>query len=246
MPSITGSKIVIIGGSSGIGFGVAKRSLEEGARVIIASSNPTRVSNAVNSLKESFPNNDVTGYQCDLSNDDIESRLEDLFTKIGEVDHIIFTAGDGLAIKPIPEFDIDYIRKAGQVRFVAPLLVAKVGSRFLKKTHASSFILTGGAVSQRPMPNWSVVASYAAGLNGMVQNLALDLKPIRVNLVVPGAVETDLWGPNREELVKQAAGRTALGKVGVPEEVAEAYIYFMKDTNATASTINSNGGALIV
>ncbi|KAJ9254564.1 hypothetical protein DTO195F2_6549 [Paecilomyces variotii] len=246
MPSIAGSKVLILGGSSGIGFGVGKHSLAEGARVFISSSNPTRVSNAVNSLKESFPNGDVTGYPCDLSQDDAESRLEDLFSKIGELDHIVFTAGDGLALKPVSEIDIDYIRKAGHVRFTVPLLVAKVGSRYLKKSHTSSYILTGGAVAQKPMPNWSVVASYSSGLNGMVRNLALDLKPIRVNLVIPGAIETELWGPNREALVKQAAAHTALGKVGAPEEVAEAYIYFMKDTNATASSISSNGGSLIV
>lgn len=247
MAPITNSSVVIIGGSSGIGFGVAKRSLAEGARVSIVSSNHARVSKAVTYLKESFPNGQVTGYTCDLSSDDVESRLEDLFSKIGDgVDHIIYTAGDALAVQPLQEIDIGVIRKAGQIRFIVPLLVAKIASRILKKSYTSSITLTGGAVSQKPHPNWSVVASYASGLVGMVQNLAVDLKPVRVNLVIPGAVDTELWGSNREAALQQAATHTALGKVGLPEDVAEAYIYFMKDTNATASTVSTNGGSLVV
>ncbi|KAL1979261.1 hypothetical protein VTN96DRAFT_6337 [Rasamsonia emersonii] len=251
MPSISGQAIVIIGGSSGIGFAVARLALAEGASVSIVSSNPTRVANAVKRLQAEFPQGKIAGYDCDLKKEDVEARLEQVLTAArasnngAPLDHIVFTAGDSLAMKPIQDIDVDFIRQAGQVRFVAPLLVAKLAPRFLKPSYTSSLILTSGSVSQKPLPNWSVVASYASGLDGMTRNLALDLKPLRVNLVIPGAVDTELWGENREKLVAEMAKTAFLGKVATAEEVAEAYIYLMKDTNATGSAVSTNGGGLL-
>jgi NAD(P)-dependent dehydrogenase (short-subunit alcohol dehydrogenase family) len=251
MPSISGQSIVIIGGSSGIGFSVAKLALAEGVRVAIVSSNPNRVASAVQDLKSTFPNGQITGSVCDLKQEDVEARLEKLLTDIvvanggAPLDHIVFTAGDSLSMKPMPEIDIDFIRMAGHVRFVVPLLVAKLAPRFLKPSYTSSLIMTSGAVSEKPMPTWSVVAAYGAGLYGMTRNLALDLKPLRVNLVSPGAVNTEMWGPSREAFAAQVAKTALLGKVATADEVAESYIYLMKDTNATASIVSTNGGSLI-
>ena len=91
-------------------------------------------------------------------------------------------------------------------------MVGKLAPRFLKPRFQSSIILTTGSVSEKPFPNWSLVAGYATGLHGMTRSLALDLKPLRVNLVSPGAVETPLWGLNgAPHTVKNY---TALGKIG--------------------------------
>jgi NAD(P)-dependent dehydrogenase (short-subunit alcohol dehydrogenase family) len=251
MPSLSGQSVVIIGGSSGIGLGVAKLALKEGVRVAIFSSSPTRVATAVDDLRKEFPSAQITGHDCNLKTEDVEARLEKLFTEVvaanggTSLDHIIFTAGDPLAMKTLKEIDINFIREAGQVRFVAPLLVAKLAPRFLKNSYTSSLILTTGSVSQKPLADWSVVASYASGLHAMTRNLALDLKPVRVNLVSPGPVDTELWGPNRETIVAQFSKTAFMGKIGTAEEVAESYIYLMKDTNATGSMISTNGGGLL-
>ncbi|RFU30908.1 hypothetical protein B7463_g5411, partial [Scytalidium lignicola] len=251
MPSISGQSIIIIGGSSGIGFGVAKLALQEGLRVAIASSNPTRVATAVDNLKKEVPTGQITGHECNLKGDDVEANLEKLFTEVvitnggNALDHIIFTAGDALAIKSVKEIDINFIREAGQVRFVAPLLVGKLAPRFVKNHYKSSLILTTGSISEKPAVNWSVVSSYLTGLRGMTRNLAVDIKPIRVNLVCPGAVDTELWGPSREKLIAEYKEKAFMGKVGSAEEVAESYIYLMKDTNATGSIVSTNGGATL-
>lgn len=79
----------------------------------------------------------------------------------------------------------------------------------------------------------------------MARNLALDLAPLRVNLVSPGSTDTGLWGPNRAQMREIVAKNALLGKAGSAEEVAEAYIYLMKETNATGSCVSSNGGFLI-
>ncbi|KAL5692898.1 hypothetical protein EMGR_005596 [Emarellia grisea] len=219
MPSIKNSTIVIFGGSSGIGYGVADKCLSEGAVVHISSSNPTRITQAVSSLKEKYPEGQVTGHTCDLSLPDVEQGLVKLFEEIGSCDHIVYTAGDALAVRPLKDLDLQFIQKAGHIRFDVPLLVAKLALRVLKPGYTSSLILTGGAVGDRPQPDWAVVAGYAAGLYGMVRGLALDMKPLRVNFVSPGPVKTGLF---TDELAEMFAKRTTLGKVGSVEEAAEA------------------------
>lgn len=251
MPSIAGHSIVVIGGSSGIGFAVAKLALTAGARVTIVSSNPSRIKTAMDNLKQAVPGGQIDGYECNLRANNVEAQLEAAFTKTvaandGQLlDHIIFTAGDPLAIKPVTELDVNFIQDAGKVRFVAPLLLAKLAPRFVKSHYSSSLILTGGAGSQKVLPNWSVVASYLAGLHTMTRNLAVELKPIRVNHVCPGAVDTELWGPDREAIIAQYSETAFMGRAASADEVAEAYLYLMKDTNSTGSTVNTNGGALL-
>lgn len=91
-------------------------------------------------------------------------------------------------------------------------------------------------------------SGWAASLYGTVRGLALEMAPIRVNAVSPGATATELWGPPgeaRERLEATISARALLGKSGLPEEVGEAYIYLMKDTNNTGSVISSSGGSLL-
>lgn len=184
----------------------------------ISSSSSSRIESSIASIKKSYPSATIAGYACDLSKSTVESNLEELFEKTGKVDHIVFTAGDKLAVVPVEEFSYESIIAAGQVRFLAPLLVAKVGSKYLNKSPESSITLTTGAVAEHPMPNWSIIASYCSGLHGMTRNLALDLKPIRVNLVSPGAVETELWKDYSEEqkakMFKGIAEKVPTGHVG--------------------------------
>lgn len=236
--------------NTGLGFAVAEASLESGAFVTISSSSSSRVESSVEALKKSYPAGKVQGYGCDLSKPTVEKDIEDLFTKTGKVDHIVFTAGDKLASVPIQEATYEFIQRAGQVRFIAPLLVAKVGSRYLEKSPQSSITLTTGTVAEHPIPNWSVVASYAAGLHGMTKNLAIDLKPIRVNLVSPGFVDTELWKDmstgEKEEMMKGIADKVPTGKVAKPEDVAEAYLWLMKDSNVTGFVASSDSGSRLV
>jgi len=218
--------------------------------VTISSSNRSRVNGAVEALKKSYPSGKVTGYACDLSKPSLEKDIEALFEQTGKLDHIVFTAGDKLATIPLQESTLESIQRAGQVRFFAPLLVAKVGSKFLNPGPQSSITLTSGGVAERPTPNWSIVASYASGLHGMTRNLALDLKPIRVNLVSPGAVDTELWkdlsAETKAGLFKGISEKSPTGKIGEPEDVAEAYLWLMKDSNATGVVAISDSGSKLV
>ncbi|EME45049.1 hypothetical protein DOTSEDRAFT_33643 [Dothistroma septosporum NZE10] len=251
---LKGSKVLIIGGSAGIGFGVAEASLENGCTVFISSSNPARVQKAVENLKKSYPSasDKISGHACNLADEaNLEQNITQLFEKVGgDLDHVIHTAGDSLAVTPVLEISMESVKKAGLVRFFAPLFIGKIAPKYLTPGPKSSIIITTGAVSERPIANWTVVNSYATGLQGMARGLALDLKPIRVNLVSPGAVDTELWShlteEQKQDYFKEMSKTIPVGKVASVEDVAESYLYLMKDQNITGAMISTSGGHLLV
>ncbi|KAH8821289.1 hypothetical protein F5884DRAFT_850524 [Xylogone sp. PMI_703] len=238
--------VLVIGGTSGIGYGVAEASLASGARVTISSSSSTRVDAKVGALRASYPSTSVAGFPCNLAKPTLENDLEALFEKVGKVDHIVFTACDQLELIPWQNLTLEDYKKAGQMRLFAQFFVAKIGLRYLNPGPDSSIIFTSGTSSEKPSPGWAMVASYAAALKGLTRNLAVDLKPIRVNCVSPGYVETELWhnlDKEATEAVFENLRKTLpTGSVGQPEQVAEAYLWLMKDSNVTGSVAETNAG----
>jgi len=249
---LAGKHVLVIGGTAGIGFCVAEASASAGANVTVSSSRESSVRSAISSLEKNYPSSKVRGYVCDLSKSTLEQDLEQLFEQVGEVNHIVITAGDRVEILPLQEITLEKFQKAGHVRFLAPMLIAKVGSRYLSAGPDSSIVLTTGLSSEIPIPNWSIISSYAAGLHGMTKALALDLAPIRVNLVNPGAVVTDLWdkiGLTKDEIqesFKNMKVTNLTRDIAQPEDIAEAYLWLMKDRNVTGTVANSDSGAKLV
>ncbi len=175
----------------------------------ISSSNPTKIQNAIQRIKEEYPSAEISGFACDLLTPDLEENIKALFEKVGKVDHIVFTAGNALALNPLSAISYESIIQAGTVRFIAPLLVAKIGSKWLNEGPGSSIVLTTGSTAEKPASDWSVVTSYAAGLHGMTKALAVDLKPVRVNCVSPGPVDTEIW-----DVLDEAARKKVYAEFG--------------------------------
>jgi len=249
---LSGARVLVIGGTSGIGFCVTEACLEHGCKVILSSSQQSKIDSSISRLLQSYPSakDRLTGHPCDLSSPSVEDNIKSLFSNTGTVDHIIFTAGDRLSTVPLKDATLETIQRAGMVRFNGALLVAKRGSEHLAPGPNSSITLTTGTVSEKPIAGWTIPASYAAGLQSMMRNLALDMKPTRVNLISPGLVVTELWDwMPKEQLgafMEEAKRGTTTGEVGRPEDVAEAYLYCMRDRNVTGSLIGTNGGALLM
>jgi NAD(P)-dependent dehydrogenase (short-subunit alcohol dehydrogenase family) len=185
----------------------------------------------------------------------LESELEKVFkettkgSKDGKLDHVVYTAGDALSIIALKDMSMQKILQAGQIRFFAPLLLAKFLPTYLVQSHNSSYTITTGSISEKPIPNWSVVASFAGGHHSMVRNLALDLKPIRVNGVSPGVVNTELWRMEKEEqdaFLNGLAQKLPTGVPGKPSDVAESYLAILKDANMDGSMVRTDGGGLLV
>lgn len=249
MPPISGHSILVIGGSSGIGAAVAKAAAAEGAQVAIASSNQSRVDAAIKNIQNLIPSAKITGYTCDVKQDDVEAHLHKLLSDVTTatarpLDHIVYTAGIYDA-RPLATATAEYLRSSGQFGFVVPLLIAKLAPGFLNKSYTSSLIFTSGRIGEKPMKGATILAGWASALSGIVRGLALDLAPIRVNLVSPGTTDTNMYGPMREHVMAAVAKTALLGKAGTAEEVAEAYIYLLKDSNNTGSCVSTSGGSLI-
>lgn len=256
MPPIRGHSTLVIGGSSGIGAAVAKLAACEGAQIFIASSNKSRVQGTVQKIKAANPNASIKGFTVDLDTDDVEERLEKLFADVVEansgekLDHIVYTAAR-FDFRPVNAVTVEWLRSCAMHQFfiVVPLLIAKIGTQFLKESYKSSLIFTSGRITEKPVKGLAVAAAYSTGLAGLVKTLALEAAPIRVNLVSPGTTDTEMQGPDGSEKrlksMAAAGASSILGKVGAPEEVAEAFLYLMKDWNATGSVVSTSGGVLL-
>ncbi|RYP73574.1 hypothetical protein DL769_004189 [Monosporascus sp. CRB-8-3] len=264
---LKGARILVVGGTSGIGFCVAEAAVEHGARVIISGSNETKLSKAVDRLRASFAVLDQglppaekgappTGTVCDLANEEaLESNLESLLqfaTSDGQsrLDHVVFTAGDPFEARKLQDVTAAHIARTYVVRATAPVVLAKLlVPRYIHRVPASSYTLTGGVNAEKPQDNWTVVAGFSAAVEGYARGLAVDLKPMRVNCVAPGAVHTEAFDHTPEEqrgpLLERFRQATTTGTVGCPEDLAEAYLYCMKDSFVTGSVIKSNGGRLL-
>ncbi len=233
-------RVVILGGSSGIGFAVAEQTASQGATIVIVSSSAERVQNAVESI-----GGNAEGQALDLSD---EQAVETLLTKLGAFDHLVFTAGDSLHLQDLGATDLKQARRAFELRYWAALAAVKYGSKNIRK--GGSIVLTTGVVGQRPQKGWVVAASVCGTIEALTRALALELAPIRVNAVSPGVVRTNLWRnmtPGEQEHLYESVGQTLpVGRVGEPQEIAQAYVFLMQEGFATGQTIVVDGGTVLV
>jgi len=250
---LAGQRVLLVGGTGGVGISVAQALVESGATIILSSSRASKVKDVCTQLIRDYPDAEdrIYGFACDLASPDVEANIEALFKKVGDVDHIVYMAGDRLPMIPLDEVTLEKWQKCNQVRTIAAILVVKIGTRYMRKDRHSSIVLTGGSISEKPIAGgWSMLALIGAGLNGLARQLAFDLAPIRVNCVAPGVIETDLWQGMGEEGKKaffaSHESKIPTGKVGQPVDLAEAYLYCLKDANATGIVIHSNSGTVLV
>jgi NAD(P)-dependent dehydrogenase (short-subunit alcohol dehydrogenase family) len=238
--TLQGRRIVVLGGSSGIGLAVAQAAAREGATVVIASSRRARVDEALKTLPEG-----TKAHALDLAD---EPAVRAVFARLGNFDHLVFTAGESLQLHHLTNTDIEAARRFFGLRYWGAYLAAKYGSGSIRE--GGSIVFTSGIAGQRPRPGWSVAASICAAMEGLTRALAVELAPIRVNIVSPGVVKTPLWAgmaeADREALYRQMAEKLPVGHVGEAAEIAEAYLYLMRQSYATGQVLVADGGAVLV
>jgi NAD(P)-dependent dehydrogenase (short-subunit alcohol dehydrogenase family) len=237
--TLGGKRIILIGGTSGFGFATAEKAASEGAQIVIASSRQERVDSALKRLPDS-----AEGYRVDLTS---VEQVNTFFDQVGSFDHLVFTAGETLQIGELAVTTLEQAKQFFNIRFWGAFMAAKYGSRGIRA--GGSIVLTNGLAGLRPQKGWSVMASICGALEALTRALAIELAPIRVNLVCAGFVKTELWSnvpeSDREEMFANAARQLPVGRVGEAEDLAETYLYLMRQGFSTGAMILVEGGGLI-
>src|SRR6476620_11006003 len=213
---LAGKKIVVVGGSSGIGLATAELAKREGADVTIASRNAER-------LKAAAEKMGVIAIPADVTSDE---SVAGLFRKCGPVDHVVVTAAQ-LRTGPFKTVSMDDVRATMESKFWGAWRVARAA----EIRSGGSLTLVSGFLSVRPRPNSAIVGSANGALESLARGLALELAPVRVNCVSPGIIDTPIRAAMPEDarmemLAKIAAGLPA-GRVGLGEDIAWQIHAFM-------------------
>lgn len=233
------SRVLIVGGASGIGFAVAEAARAEGAVVTLASRDIEKLKLAAARLGE------VSYQALDITD---EKAIATFFASSGGFDHIVSTAGDwGKARRgEFAEMNLDDARALFSVRFWGAAGLAKHGAKSLSS--GGSLTLTGGTSAFRPHKGSVMGTAMAGSVAHLTRGLAAELAPLRVNAVFPGGVATEVFQNLPTALREAEEKRFALQplpRIGRPEEVAEAYLYLMKAGYTTGQVIIADGGGVL-
>jgi NAD(P)-dependent dehydrogenase (short-subunit alcohol dehydrogenase family) len=240
--TLHGKRVVIVGGSSGIGLAVADVALREGAKVFIGSSRKATVDGAVASLGAG-----ANGFVIDVTD---EASVKAAFAAIGPFEHLVFTAGDwsGAGRGDFGTLDLEASKAVFAVRYWGAVAV-------VKHAHASlppggSITLTDGMYAHRPGKGAALTTSMLAAVENLARGLAVELAPVRVNCVCPGLIQTSAWdtipADQREERLSKMTSRLPLPRPGQPWEAAEAYLYLMRGGYTTGQVLRVDGGGSLV
>jgi NAD(P)-dependent dehydrogenase (short-subunit alcohol dehydrogenase family) len=231
---LKGKKVVVVGGSSGIGFSTAEMAKREGADVIIASRNAERLAAAAEKL-------DAISMPADVTSDE---SVASLFRSCGPVDHVVVTAAQ-LRTGPFKTVKMEDVRATMEGKFWGAWRVAQAA----EIRPGGSLTLVSGYLSIRPRPNAAIVAAANGALESLARALALELAPVRVNAVSPGIIDTPIRAAMPEaarlEMLAKTAASLPVGRVGLGEDIAQQILAFMTIGFATGSIVYLDGGGLV-
>jgi NAD(P)-dependent dehydrogenase (short-subunit alcohol dehydrogenase family) len=237
--ALTHQRVVVIGGSSGMGLATARAAAEAGAVVTIASSSKERIDAALAGLP-----GECDGRVLDIRD---EAAVAGLFASVGELDHVVVTAGDQADLRPLADLPLEAARRTHDVRLWGSVAVAKHAAPRLRP--GGSIGLTSGTIAVRPSPGAALACAGAAAIEGLTRGLAVDLAPIRVNAVRAGAIRTPLWDavpePQREAVFETFAQRALTRTIGEPEQIAATHLYFMQNRFVTGTVVTVDGGLVL-
>ena len=232
---LAGKKVVVVGGSSGIGLATAELVKAEGAEVIIASRSAEKLKAAADRIG-------VKAIAADVTSDD---SVANLFKQCGPVDHVAVTAAQ-LKTGPFKTVSMDDVRSTMEGKFWGAWRVARAADI----RAGGSLTLVSGFLSVKPRPNSAIVGAANGALESLTRALALELAPIRVNCVSPGIIDTPIRAgmpeAARRDMLAKVAAALPVGRVGVGEDIARQILTFMAVGFASGSIVYLDGGALVI
>jgi NAD(P)-dependent dehydrogenase (short-subunit alcohol dehydrogenase family) len=235
---LSGKTVVVIGGTSGIGFAVARAALDAGARVVVGSSQAAKVEAAVAGLGAG-----ASGRAVDVGD---QASVAGFFEAVGPFDHLAYTAGDwsasgrgALAGLAVAEAGAIF-----KVRFWGAVFACQAAQATIAP--GGSITLTNGMIAHRPSKGSALSTAMAGAIEHLTEGLAVEMAPLRVNCVCPGMVRTEVWNSipedGREARIAEMTKRQLIPRIGEPAEVAQAYLYLMRGGYTTGQVLQVDGG----
>jgi NAD(P)-dependent dehydrogenase (short-subunit alcohol dehydrogenase family) len=238
-PELLGQTVVVIGGSAGIGLASARRARAEGAKVILTGRNPEPLQRAGNELDA------LSTAAFDATDSD---ALDRFFRDLpGTIDHVMVTAGRPYYARLI-DMDFAQVRRDIDEHLMLALQVARNSINKVKP--GGTLLLMGGTGGRRPAMGMGIVSALTAALPALTANLALEIAPVRVNLIAAGFVDTplsaSLLGDELENRRNQLRATLPIRRVVGPNDVAALAIHIMTNTALTGATYDIDGGQQLV
>jgi len=236
---LTDTRVLIVGGTSGIGLATAKAVAARGATPIVVSRNSSSVEGALAELGGS-----AEGATVDLADADSVAALA---ARVGAIDHLVYTAGEPLSLRYLADITPDIAQSFFATRYVGALTVLRAMVPSIRP--GGSITLTSGSAGDRPGAGWALGASICGAINSLTRALAIELAPIRVNAIAPGVLRSPLWSgmteTEREAMYDDVGATLPLGRVGDVDDVAEAFVYAMTQDYGTGVVLPVDGGTVI-
>jgi NAD(P)-dependent dehydrogenase (short-subunit alcohol dehydrogenase family) len=238
-PALQGQTVVLIGGSSGIGLETGRLAHAEGAKLILTGRDQARLDHAARELgAESTAAFDVTDF----------ARLAKFFDELpAPIDHLLLT-GPGPYYAPLAEFDLEKARRDVEAHLLLPIQVARDAAK--KVRSGGTLLFMSGTGGRRTAPGQALISSLTAAMPALTRNLALEIAPVRVNLIAAGFVDSplsasllgDQLNARREHLRATLPIRRVVG----PADIAALAVHLMVNTAVTGATYDIDGGQQLV
>ncbi len=233
--TLEGKTVFITGGSSGMGLAAAVAVVEAGGSVCIASRSAEKLESAKNRIGKN-----VETFVLDVTS---EEAVKALFEKTDPFDHLV-TCAAGVAFGPFLESDVAQVRAYFESKFWGQYYTVKHACKRINT--GGSIVLFSGAANKKASPNMTPSAAINGAIEGLAKTLAQELAPIRVNVVSPGLIDTEMHDilPKEEKdgLFGFLSQMLPISRVGLPDDAARAVMYLLEAEYATGTVVSVDGG----
>lgn len=239
---------VVTGGTRGIGYATVKKFLDEGAKVILFGSKEESVNKALEALKKENDNYEVTGMYPDLSDmTKVSEAFEEIVKEFGKIDILVNNAGIS-ARESIYDYTEEAFDNIINLNIKAVFNCSKVVAPYMKENGGGVILNTSSMVSIYGQPSGCGYPTSKFAVNGMTKSLARELGKdnIRVNAVAPGVIRTDMVAALPDEMVKMVCAQIPLGRMGEPEDIANAFAFLASDNASfiTGAILSVDGAGM--
>lgn len=238
MNNLSGKNVVIIGGTAGIGLAAAIAAAEQGANVWAAGRTEAHIATAKAAANGRFEVRQADTHDA--------AGLEALFKEVGTIDHLVSAAiGGERTLKPFLEQTDEQFRAAYD-KLWGYCKAVRTGAPFLAKDGAIT--LVSGSPARKIKPSQSPLSCVGASVENLVRCLAVEMAPIRVNVVSPGTIDTamfDFMGADKAANLQAMTATHLIKRAGTPEEVASGILFVMQNGFVTGTTVDVDGGRIL-